>query len=163
METLSKLGPKYGICLLALSCYAWAQTPGNIATFAGNGNYRPPANPTGDGGQATSVALETPSAVAVDASGNLYIADKNDNRVRKVNTSGIITTVAGSGTPGFTGDGGLATSAQLDGPIGVAVDAAGNLYITPVLSCSSREDTGVAQVVMNDLQLQVVPEPTPRT
>ncbi|MFL6466137.1 MAG: BACON domain-containing protein [Bryobacteraceae bacterium] len=130
METLSKIGPKFGICLLALSCYAWAQTPGTIATFAGNGYYRPPANPTGDGSPATSVALQTPDALAVDASGNLYIVDKNDNRVRKVDaSSGIITTVAGNGTAGFSGDGGPATSAQLDSPIGVAVDTPGNLYI----------------------------------
>ena len=135
MKTLSKLGPRFGICLLALGCYAWAQTPGNIATFAGNGYYRPTGNPTSDGSQATNVALETPSAVAVDALGNLYIADKNDNRVRKVGTNSVITTVAGNGTAGFSGDSGPAANAQLDSPVGVAVDntvgtpTSGTIYI----------------------------------
>jgi len=67
--------------------------------------------------------------VAVDSSGNLYIADTSNNVIRKVSTVGTITTVAGNGTAGYTGDGGVATSAELNAPYGVAVDSAGTLYI----------------------------------
>jgi uncharacterized protein (TIGR03437 family) len=90
---------------------------------------------SGDGGLATQAAIAFPSGVAVDAAGNVYFADKTNNRVRKIDTAGIITTVAGSaGTPGFRGDGGPATSAKLGLNLtaafqGVAVDSAGNLYI----------------------------------
>ncbi len=97
---------------------------GNITTVAGNGCCF-----GGDGGPATSAQMNGPSAVTFDAAGNMYIADTNNSRIRKVSTSGTITTVAGNGTNGFSGDGGAATSAQLRQPQGVAVDAAGNLYI----------------------------------
>ena len=99
-------------------------TSGIISTFAGGGIV------LGDGGPATAAKLRGPYGVAIDAIGNLYIADANNNRVRKVNTLGVISTVAG-GTPtvGYSGDGGPATSAQLNTPVGVAVDASGNLYI----------------------------------
>jgi DNA-binding beta-propeller fold protein YncE len=96
-----------------------------ITTVAGNGT----AGFSGDGGPATSASLETPIGIAVDVAGNLYIADTANNRVRKVSPGGIITRVAGSGVRGFSGDGGLATSASLWNPSGLAVDAAGNLYI----------------------------------
>jgi N-acetylneuraminic acid mutarotase len=99
---------------------------GIITTVAGNGT----AGYSGDGGAATSAELDTPFGVAVDASGNLYIVDVNNDRIRKVTAStGIITTVAGNGTWGYSGDGGAATSAELFSPFGVAVDASGNLYI----------------------------------
>src|ERR1019366_2232004 len=81
----------------------------------------------GDGGLATAAQLRGPAGVAVDAAGNLFIADTANNRIRKVSASGIITTVAGNGTAGSSGDGGLATAAQLSAPAGVAVDTAGNL------------------------------------
>jgi sugar lactone lactonase YvrE len=97
---------------------------GIITTVAGNGT----AGYSGDNGVATSAELNFPQAVAVDAAGNLYIADYGNERIRKV-SNGLITTVAGSGTWGFSGDGGAATSAKLFAPIGIAVDAAGNLYI----------------------------------
>jgi sugar lactone lactonase YvrE len=77
----------------------------------------------GDGGPAVSAQLFAPSGQAVDAAGNLYIADTNNHRVRKVSPSGTITTVAGTGTPGYNGDGGPAAQAQLSGPAGVWVDA----------------------------------------
>ena len=100
-------------------------TSGIITTIAGTGA----GGFSGDGGMATEASLNGPSAVAVDSSGNLYIADYNNHRVRKVDTSGIITTIAGTGASGFSGDGGLATAAMLNNPSAVAVDSSGNLYI----------------------------------
>jgi len=86
---------------------------------------------TGDGGPATSAELSYPNGVAVDAAGNLYIGDTNNNVVREVAAStGIITTVAGNGTGGYSGDGGPATSAELDHPSGIALDPSSNFYIT---------------------------------
>ncbi|MGA9334753.1 MAG: hypothetical protein WBV39_10800, partial [Rudaea sp.] len=84
---------------------------------------------SGDGGQATAAQLFNPFAVAFDDSGNMYIADVANNDIRKVTPAGIISTVAGNQSPGYSGDGGAATSAQLHSPIGVAIDHAGNLYI----------------------------------
>jgi uncharacterized protein (TIGR03437 family) len=86
-------------------------------------------DPLGDGGPATSAELRWPSAVAIDRAGNVIIADTGHNRVRRVSPTGIITTVAGAGTRGFSGDGGPAASAQLNGPTAVAVDSAGNLFV----------------------------------
>jgi len=94
---------------------------GVITTVAGN-------SLSGDNGPATSAQLYSPQGVAVDSAGNLYVADPGNNRIRKV-SNGVITTVAGNGTPGFSGDNGPATSAQLNRPQGVAVDSAGNVYI----------------------------------
>jgi sugar lactone lactonase YvrE len=98
---------------------------GVINTVAGNGAYRF----SGDGGPATSAALNSPAGIAFDSAGNAYVADSAGNRVRKITPAGIITTVAGNGSYGYSGDGGPATSAELDTPSGVAVDAKGNLYI----------------------------------
>jgi trimeric autotransporter adhesin len=98
---------------------------GTISTVVGNGTL----GYAGDGGAATAAELDLPTGVAVDASGNLYIADALNAVIRKVAPSGTISTVAGTGTSGYSGDGGAATAAELDEPCGVAVDAAGNLYI----------------------------------
>jgi sugar lactone lactonase YvrE len=100
-------------------------TNGIITTVAGNGvnGY------SGDGAAAAGASLAGPPGLALDAFGNLYIADEGNNRIRKVDTSGIITTVAGNGSGGYAGDGGAATSASLNYPTGVALDASGNLYI----------------------------------
>jgi uncharacterized protein (TIGR03437 family) len=101
---------------------------GIITTVAGTGAR----GFSGDGGPATSETLSLVccgGAVALDSSGNLFIADGGNNRIRKVSASGIITTVAGNGKGGFSGDGGLATSASLSLPIGVAVDANGNIFV----------------------------------
>jgi uncharacterized protein (TIGR03437 family) len=96
----------------------------------------------GDGGAAASAQLNLPSGVAVDSSGNLYIADFGNSRVRKVSASGsTIGSVAGNGSAGYSGDGGQAAKAQLNGPQGVAVDAAGNLYIADTANNAIREVT----------------------
>ena len=98
-----------------------------ITTVAGDGM----TGFAGDGGPATAAHLNSPSTVALDAFGNIYIADTSNNVVRVVNSStGVITTVAGTpGEPGYVGDNGPATQAQLQGPNGLAFDASGNLYI----------------------------------
>lgn len=98
---------------------------GIITTVAGTGVH----NYSGDDGPATLAELRSPMGVAVDRSGNLYIADAGNDRVRKVSISGVITTIAGDGTPGFSGDGGAATAAKLRRPTDVALDAAGRIYI----------------------------------
>jgi len=98
---------------------------GIITTVAGNGG----SGYSGDGGAATNTSLYYPWGVAVDASGNLFIGDSSNQRIRKVDTNGIITTVAGKGSDGYSGDGGAATNASLSYPLGVAVDAFGNLFI----------------------------------
>ncbi len=96
-----------------------------ISTIAGNsqGGY------SGDGGPATAAMLNHPSGVALDSAGNLYIAEQLNHRIRKVDASGNITTVAGNGLAGYSGDGGLGIKAQLNAPLGIATDKAGNLYI----------------------------------
>ena len=99
---------------------------GSIVTVAGGGN---PSDGIGDDGPATAAKLGAPSGVAMDAAGNIYIADTGNRRIRKIDTDGNIFTIAGTGTPGLSGDGGPATAAQLNLPSGVAVDAAGNIYI----------------------------------
>jgi len=98
---------------------------GTITTYAGTGT----ANYSGDNGPANQAALDGPAGLALDSSGNLYIADSYNNRIRMVNAGGIITTVAGNGTPGFSPDGTAATSASLLVPMGVAVDSSGTIYI----------------------------------
>ena len=98
---------------------------GTITTVAGSGD----GGFAGDGGPALTAALGSVTGVAVDATGNLYIAAPFYARVRKVSPDGTITSVAGNGVPGYSGDGGLATDASLNNPSGPAVDTAGNLYI----------------------------------
>ena len=98
---------------------------GTISTLAGNGVF----GYSGDGGQATGAMLNGPQGVAVDTLGNVYIADAANNRVRRVAPNGTITTVAGSGLAGYSGDGGSAVNAQVGNPVAVAVDSTGNLFI----------------------------------
>lgn len=111
--------------LWALCAAPAGASSGDIATVAGDGT----AGYGGDTGPATAAQLDHPSGVAVDAGGAVFVADYANNRVRRVGTDGIITTVAGTGTAGFSGDGGVATAAELNGPIDVAVDRDGNLYV----------------------------------
>ena len=98
---------------------------GSVSVFAGNGSY--PYDT--DNVQALAATLNQPQGLAFDTAGNLYVADTGHNRVRKITVGGIITTLAGSGTSGFSGDTGLATAAQLNSPVAVAVDGAGNVFI----------------------------------
>jgi len=119
---------RLAICSL-VSCLGFCRQVsgqiGTITTVAGGGA----CCSTGDGGPATSATLNGPVSVAVDAAGNLFIADYGNNRIRRVSATGTITTVAGGGACCSTGDGGPTTSATLNGPVSVAVDAAGNLFI----------------------------------
>jgi hypothetical protein len=126
---------------------------GIITTVAGNGT----GSYNGDGIKATAAELEHPTGVAVDSSGDLYIADLDNARVREVNTSGFISTVAGNGTVGHSGDGGSATAAtaELDGPWGVAVDSSGDIFITE--NSGSLNDGGcVREVAANNGDIYTV-------
>jgi uncharacterized protein (TIGR03437 family) len=109
-----------------------------ITTAAGNGVI----GFSGDGSAANAAQVNGPFSAAVDSSGNLYIADQFNHRIRKVDTSGNISTVAGNGTPGYTGDGSDATSAELNDPQGVAVDSAGNIYIADTANNAVRKVSG---------------------
>jgi sugar lactone lactonase YvrE len=112
-------------------------TNGLVSTVAGNGSY----GYSSDGIAATNANLYFPMDVAVDVSGNLFIADMNNCRVRKVDTNGIITTVAGNGSYGYSGDGGPATNASLKATYDVAVDASGNLFIADCQNMRIRKVT----------------------
>jgi trimeric autotransporter adhesin len=110
-------------------------TSGIIKTVAGNGT----AGYSGNGGAATSAEINDPTGLYVDGSGNLFIADSKNAVIRKVNTSGVISTFAGTGTAGSTGNGGLATSAELNKPFGIAEDTSGNVYIADYNAYCIRE------------------------
>ena len=109
-------------------------TNGVITNLVGTGT----AGFSGDGGAAGSAQVNGPRDATVDAAGNIYIADRDNDRIRKIAPDGVITTVAGSGVRGFSGDGGPATAAALNNPVGVAVDSAGNLYIADALNLRIR-------------------------
>jgi sugar lactone lactonase YvrE len=125
-----------------------ALTPATIHTIAGNGfpGY------SGDGGAATNATVYAPAGMALDAAGNLYFADFLNNVVRKIAAgTGIVTTVAGNGTAGFSGDHGPAIAAEMNGPYGVALDSAGNLYIADSQNCFIRKviaATGIITTVV---------------
>ena len=128
----AKLTQKTSACNCSVPCGG----SGNITTIAGNGT----AGFSGDGGQATCAELNNLYGVALDAAGNIYIADQSNNRIRKVDAStGIISTIAGNGTAGFSGDGGPATAAELNAPVDIAFDAAGNLYISDQVNFRVRK------------------------
>ena len=118
---------------------------GTITTVAGNGA----ASHSGDGGPATAAGMVIPIRCAVDKSGNLFIVDQGAHRVRKVDTSGGISTFAGNGSQGFSGDGGPAAQAAMNNPTAAATDAAGNLYVTDQSNQRIRriDSTGTIQTV----------------
>jgi uncharacterized protein (TIGR03437 family) len=120
--------------LLALPMIGLAQ-PGVISTVVGSGS----GTYSGDGGPALKAGVPSPTGLAMDTSGNLYILETGNARVRKVSANGTITAYAGTGTSGFTGDGGAATSAQLFPGHGIAVDGAGNLYIADLYNNRIRK------------------------
>jgi sugar lactone lactonase YvrE len=150
-----RLGAQFVLLLFVLCGFGQAsgqqvaQVVPSIRTIAGN--YAAGAGYSGDSGPATSAELYTPYGVAVDSAGNLYIADVDNNRIREVSAgTGVITTVAGNGTQGYNGDGEAATSAELNNPIGVTVDAAGNLYIVDLSNYRVRKvaaGTGIITTV----------------
>jgi trimeric autotransporter adhesin len=115
---------------------------GIITTVAGNGTF----GYKGDGGPATSALLNIPSRVALDSTGNLYVVDSQNYRIRKINPNGEITTIAGNGTSGYNGDGGPATLAQFGWPTSVAVDSAGNLYIADAINNLIRKVTSFGEI-----------------
>jgi len=122
---------------------------GTISTYAGTGT----AGYAGDGKAANAAELNAPTACAVDAAGDLYVADSGNNVVRRIDAKGVITTVAGngnfagSGKGGFSGDGGAATAAELNQPYGVAIDGAGNLYIADTVNYRVRRVNAATGVI----------------
>ncbi|HEX7413989.1 MAG TPA: T9SS type A sorting domain-containing protein [Bacteroidia bacterium] len=135
-------------------------TLGIISTIAGNGTQ----GYGGDGGQSSNAKLNNPKGITVDAIGNLYIADYGNNVVRRVNTNGIISTFAGNGTAGYSGDGGQATGAEMN-PLGLTVDVSGNLYISDANNNRIRMvinvgQAGIEQVTGINGQVNVYPNPS---
>jgi trimeric autotransporter adhesin len=132
--------------MVPASSYAQIVLPGSgiINTVAGDGSQ----GFSGDSGAATSAELSNPNGVAIDSSGNIYIADTANSRVRKVTAStGDISTVAGNGTAGYTGDGYAATSAELYNVIAVAVDGSGNIYIVDGVDSVVRKVTASTGII----------------
>jgi uncharacterized protein YjiK len=137
---------KVGLLFFLMRCGLFLHAQGiltvtparTVATTAGTGAV----GYTGDNGAAIAANLASPSAVAYDANGNLYLADAQNHVVREVSKAGTITTVAGTGVEGFSGDNGAATSAQLDTPTGVAVDKNGNIFIADSHNNRIREVSG---------------------
>jgi sugar lactone lactonase YvrE len=134
IDRIGKLRAAIALCVavLGVALRTSAQAPiislspgDTIHTVAGTGVE----GFSGDGGAAVSAALANPFSMAADTAGNVYVADRDNHRVRRIDTNGNITTVAGNGEQGFFGDGGLATGASLNTPTAVAVDASGNIYI----------------------------------
>ncbi len=128
--------------VLAMPIFADGQI---ITTFAGTGT----AGYSGDGGQATNAQINNPIAIAVDTAGNIYLGEQLSHVVRKITPSGIITTIAGNGTAGNSGDSGHATDAQLSEPCGIVVDLVGNIYITDEYNNNIRRvsNTGVISTI----------------
>src|SRR6185437_11182065 len=123
----------------SLNCVFKLDTEGVVTRIAGTGA----GAYSGDGGPAAAARLWGPEGLALDASGNLYVADTNNNRIRRITPEGIIATVAGNGVAGYSGDGGPAVSAQLRSPAGVVFDGAGNLYIAEAARIRKVSTSGI--------------------
>lgn len=124
-------------------------TNGIITTIAGTGSY---SGYGGDGGPATEAQFDTPTSLAVDHLGNIFISDSYNSRIRKIDTNGIITTVAGNGAHGYSGDGGQAISAKLYTPLGVAVDYNGNLFISDMSLIRKVDTNGIITTIAGKSQ-----------
>ncbi len=129
------------LALIAIPNLFDAQVITNLAGTA-------PAGFAGDGGPATAAKLDYAMSIAADNTGNIYFCDYGNNRVRKITTSGVITTIAGTGTPGYSGDGGLAINAALNGPMGIVVDPNGaNVYIADNINNRVRKVTMASGII----------------
>lgn len=139
---------KYTLCLIALFSSIFTNAQSGITTIAGTGAY----GCAGDGGSATSASLSEPYAIARDTLGNIFVADKGCHKIRKITPAGIISTIAGTGTLGFSGDGGPATLATLGYPSSVATDLAGNVYFVDVYSRRIRKvnAAGIISTIAGD-------------
>ena len=139
------------LSFLFINLFANAQI---ITTIAGNGFGAGTSigGYSGDGGPATDAELSSPSSITIDAIGNIYISDTRNQVIRKIDTLGIITTYAGNNTSGFSGDGGLATNAQLSQPSGIAIDRKGNLYIADTYNWRIRkvDKNGIITTIAGD-------------
>lgn len=126
------------VILLLFLCFSLgARSQLVIRTIAGDGT----PSFSGDNGPASAARLNNPHGVAVDPAGNIYFTDYGNNRIRKISTTGIITTIAGTGAPGYSGDGGPATAADLYGPRGITADGAGNVYFSDYVNHRIRKIT----------------------
>ncbi len=115
-------------------CIRMIDTFGIVNTIAGNGmTYG------GDGGSATAAGIDLPRGIALDNIGNIYFSDQTAHRVRKIDLTGIISTIAGNGSPGYSGDGTAASTASLNHPSGLAIDGLGNLFIADVMNNCIRK------------------------
>jgi YD repeat-containing protein len=130
--------------------FIYSISPGGFASIVAGALYVENA-PSGDGGPATSAVLDQPRGLTTDDYGNLYFAELGGNRVRKVSPSGIISTVAGNGSSGYSEDGGLATSASLSGPHDVAVDSAGNVYFDDMYGVRKVSTSGIISTVVGGI------------
>jgi gliding motility-associated-like protein len=127
------------------NCIRKVNTAGTISTFAGTGSLT--AGYSGDGGPANTAELGAPVGIATDNSGNVYIADEGNSRIRMVTPAGIISTVAGNGHYGFSGDGGPAIAAELSNPVGISADGLGNLYISDNFNNRIRKVTSSGAIL----------------
>ncbi len=141
-------GLSLAVCLCAVACAAWSQQY-TITTIAGNGQ----AGFAGDSGAPSTAQFSSPSGLAFDSKGNLYIADSANHRIRMI-SGGTITTVAGNGTAGYAGEAAAAASANLNTPTGIAFDASGNLYIADSVNNVIRKVTGTTITTIAGIQNQ---------